>query len=85
MSIQALYTHLIEYKSRNHLIIQDILKAYSERRNILVLTQRTAHVKILFNELQKNIPDIFSLIGSQTKKHNRETLKIIEDQIQSFL
>ncbi len=71
-SIQELYSEIVSNDWRNRLITDDVFKSYSEGRNCLVLTERTAHVDVLAKMLQRSIPDVISLTGSASAKEKRE-------------
>ncbi len=71
-SIQELYSEIVSNDWRNRLITDDVIRSYSEGRNCLVLTERTAHVDVLAKMLQGNIPDVISLTGRASAKEKRE-------------
>lgn len=71
-SIQELYSEIVSNDWRNRLITDDVIKSYSEGRNCLVLTERTAHVEVLAKILQGSIPDVISLTGSASAKEKKE-------------
>ncbi len=77
--IQDCYSEIIVNEMRNQQIIEDVIKCYKNGRNCLVLTQRTAHVKLLTKELSKTIPDVITLVGGMGVKTTRETLQRISD------
>jgi type I site-specific restriction-modification system R (restriction) subunit len=62
---------------RNQLIVGDVVQCHKNGRNCLVLTERTAHVELLANELSKSIPDVISLTGGMGVKGTRETMSRI--------
>jgi len=70
-SIQELYSEIVSNDWRNRLITDDVIKSYSEGRNCLVLTERTAHVEVLAKMLQGSIPDVISLTGSASAKEKK--------------
>lgn len=70
-SIHELYSEIVSNDWRNRLITDDVIKSYSEGRNSLVLTERTAHVEVLAKMLQGSIPDVISLTGSASTKEKR--------------
>ncbi len=77
LSIQEVYSALIEDEIRNQLIIDDVLECYKKGRNSLVLTGRVAHVKLLSEILKKRIPDIIRLTGGMGIKKTTEALRKI--------
>jgi len=72
--IQDLYSQIIVDEMRNQQIIDDVVKCYEDGRNCVVLTQRTAHVKLLAKKLGERIPDVISLTGGMGAKTTREML-----------
>lgn len=75
--IQDLYAEIIDDEIRNQQIINDVIKSYENGRNCIVLTQRTAHVKLLAKGLSEKIPDVIPLTGGMGTKTTRETLEKI--------
>lgn len=53
---------------RNQHIAKDILAAYSEGRKVLVLTERTEHLKFLREAIENDIEHLFVLHGRLSKK-----------------
>ena len=47
LSIQELYAEITDNDFRNQQIVEDVLKNYSQGRNCVVLSLRTAHVELL--------------------------------------
>jgi superfamily II DNA or RNA helicase len=68
LSIQDLYTEIMDNAFRNQQIIDDVLKNYHQGRNCLVLSLRTAHVELLANKLKEEVPDVITLMGGMGKK-----------------
>jgi len=65
--IQALFKGLVHDQGRNKAIIADIISAYKSHKKILVLTERTEHVKILYELLQAEVVHCFALHGRMSK------------------
>ncbi len=72
-SINDVFAYVSENQIRNNLIVEDILKSIKTGRNILVLTERTAHVQTLYDMLEDEVKNIFILTGSLSAKKRRET------------
>ena len=72
ISIQALYTEIMDSDFRDRQIIDDVLKNYQQGRHCLVLTLRTAHVEQLAKKLKEHIPDIITLTGGMGRKESRK-------------
>ncbi len=77
LSIQEIYSELIEDEMRNQLIVDDVVRCYENGRNSLILTERTAHVKILIEKLSERIPDAIALVGGMGNKEAKITFKKI--------
>ena len=73
LTIQGIYSELIEDEIRNQLIIDDVTAAYEKGRNSLVLTGRVAHVDFLYKQLSKKIPDLIRLTGGMGNKKTSES------------
>lgn len=78
-SITGLYATIVDDEARNQQIVSDVVRSYNEGRNCLVLTERTAHVELLANELQKQIPDLHAITGGQGAKASRDALTLISE------
>jgi len=76
-TITDLYAGMVDDETRNQQIIADVSQCYEEGRNCIVLTERTAHVELLANELLKLIPEVISITGSRSAKETKEALALI--------
>lgn len=79
ISIHELYAGIIENEIRNQLIVDDVIKCHKSGRNCLVLTERTAHVDSLANELGKKISNVISLTSRMGIKKTRKTRRRISE------
>ncbi len=79
LTIQALYTEIMENDFRDQQIIEDVLKNHHQGRNCLVLTLRTAHVENLAGKLKEHIPDVISLTGKMGRKSTQKAFERIND------
>lgn len=79
LTIQALYTEIMENDFRDQQIIEDVLKNHHQGRNCLVLTLRTAHVENLAKKLNEHIPDVISLTGGMGRKSTQKAFERIDD------
>ena len=70
-------------KARNELIIEDIKTAIQHGRTPLVLTTRTAHVKVLAQMLLPFADNIIQLIGADSTKEKRFALQKLQSVSQS--
>jgi superfamily II DNA or RNA helicase len=72
-SINKVFAYVSENQIRNNLIVEDIITNIKTGRNILVLTERTAHVQKLYDMLKSEVNNIFILTGRLSAKKRRET------------
>ncbi len=79
VSIQQLYTEIVESDFRNQQIIDDVLNNYRQGRNCIVLSLRTAHVESLAKRLKEKATDVFALMGGMGRKATREIFQRIAD------
>lgn len=77
LSIADLYARIAGDETRNQQIIDDVAQCYTDGRNCIVLTERTAHVELLANELRKQIPEVISITGNRSAKEIRESMALI--------
>jgi superfamily II DNA or RNA helicase len=77
LTIQEIYSKLIEDQIRNELIIDDVVECHKNGRNSLVLTGRLAHVNSLSDSLKRKIPNVISLTGGMGTKKTAEVLQKI--------
>lgn len=79
LTIQDYYSEIVVNDMRNQLIIDDVVNSHQQGRNCLVLTERTAHVKLLAKKLSDKISDVISLTGGMGTKQTAEILKRISE------
>jgi len=72
ISIQALYTEIMDSDFRDRQIIDDVVKNYQQGRHCLVLTLRRDHVEQLAKKLKEDIPEIITLTGGMGRKESRK-------------
>jgi superfamily II DNA or RNA helicase len=77
LSIQALYTQIMDSDFRDQQIIDDVVKNFQQGRHCLVLTLRKAHVEQLAKKLKAHIPDIMTLTGGMGRKEFRRAFDLI--------
>ncbi|MGD8836317.1 MAG: DEAD/DEAH box helicase family protein [Desulfobacteraceae bacterium] len=77
LSIQELYSEIMDNDFRNQLIVEDVLRNYRQGRSSLVLTLRTAHVERLAKRIEENMPDVIALTGGMGRKSTREAFERI--------
>ena len=76
-TITDLYAAIVSDEPRNQQIIADVIQCYNEGRNCIILTERTAHVELLANELRRQITGVISITGNRSAKETRESLVLI--------
>jgi len=81
VSIQECYSEIVVNEMRNQLIVDDVLTCYEQGRSCLVLTERTAHVKLLAEKLGEKIPEVITLTGKMGVKEAGEIFKRISDTL----
>ncbi len=79
ISIQELYSKIVIDEFRNQLIADDVISAFQNGRNSLILTERTVHVAGLAKKLSESIPDVIALTGGMGAKEARELLTRISE------
>ncbi len=79
LTIQELYTEIMENDFRDQQIIADVLKNHHHGRNCLVLTLRTAHVENLEKKLNEHITNVISLTGGMGRKSTQKAFGQIKD------
>ncbi len=79
LTIQDFYSEIVVNEMRNQLIIDDVVNSHLQGRSCLVLTERTAHVKLLAKALSEKITDVVSLTGKMGTKETGEIFRRISD------
>lgn len=84
LSIQDIYSALIQDDERNNLVVTDVVQAIENKRFPLLLTERTDHLQLLLEKLQRLVPHVFVMKGGMGKKRRellaKEISAIPEDQ-----
>jgi superfamily II DNA or RNA helicase len=84
IGIQGIYTALVNDDARNNLIVADVVSAIEDRRFPLLLTERTDHLQLLLELLERNVPNVFVMKGGMGKKQRdavaSEISAVPEDQ-----
>ncbi|MDR0795484.1 MAG: DEAD/DEAH box helicase [Tannerella sp.] len=78
-AIQEIFRSLYTEEERNKLIIQDIIDAYREGRECLILSERLEHLDILHDFLKEHAPSLFVLKGGLGKKQLKAIMLAIEN------
>lgn len=69
--IHDFYSTLLRDKSRNKMILNDILMAVREGRSPVVLTERKEHLKILADRIKPHVQHVIILKGGMGKKQRK--------------
>jgi superfamily II DNA or RNA helicase len=72
VSIQDLYSLMVDDADRNQQIVGDVLRAVLAGRCPLVLSGRKEHLDVLSNLLHGKVPHLFTLRGGLGRKQRRE-------------
>jgi superfamily II DNA or RNA helicase len=80
VSIQQLYSEVVDNDARNQQIVDDVLYSYKRGRNCIILTLRTAHVELLAKKLREEVPTVEMLMGGMGSKTTREMFKRIQER-----
>lgn len=80
ISIQELYSLLVNDESRNETIIDDVLQAMEKGRSPILLTERKDHLEYFHERLKNFVRHIVILRGGRSAKERRE----IQERLQSI-
>lgn len=76
-TIQELYAALVDDKTRNELIVGDLLRVIQDGCSPLLLTARTEHLKYFETALAGEVENVFVLKGGMGKKQRRSIAEAI--------
>lgn len=82
LSIQDAYKEIIDNNDRNTLILSDIKDLITQKKNILILTDRIEHFDFLMRKVKEFTENLLSIHGQMTRKEKTEfqlKLETIED------
>lgn len=80
-AIAQYYDQIMLDDLRNHQIVEDVLHCAEESHSCLLLSERTQHVKLLAELLQKAGQSVHVLLGGQTNAQMRNQLLALKDAI----
>ena len=78
LTYQEVCAKLCADEMRNRQIINDVLAAYQNGRNCIVLTERTDHADMLYSAIDMKCNNSFLLSGKDKAKEKREKLEAIK-------
>lgn len=79
-----LISALLNNEERNEQIVQSIKKCYSQKRNILVLTDRIEHINVLKNKLS-GLDNVFVINGQLSKDDRNQFYRNVSKTTQGFI
>jgi superfamily II DNA or RNA helicase len=79
VTIQEYYSEIVVNEMRNQMIVEDVVNCHEQGRSCIVLTERTAHVKLLAEALRERISEVITLTGRMGAKETGELFKRIAD------
>ena len=77
-AIQDVFREIWSSNARNEMVLQDLMTAYREGRQILMLTERTEHIQWFYETMKENVPALFVLKGGFGKKQLKQIWSDIE-------
>ena len=78
LKYQDICAKLCADEARNRRIINDVIRAYQDGKNCIVLTERTEHAEVLFNSIEAKCSNVFLLSGKDKANEKREKLEAIK-------
>ena len=78
LGIQEVFKHIINDNIRNRHLVDDISAAFSEGRKILILTERTGHLKTLQELLKDADLSHIALYGRMSRKKRKDAIRRLE-------
>jgi superfamily II DNA or RNA helicase len=73
--IGEIYSEISTSQIRNKLIVDDVISCVKEGRNPIILTERTAHVELITEQLSKVLPNVIVLIGGMPARERKAALE----------
>lgn len=73
-TLNNIFAELISSKTRNKLIVDDVIKAVNDGRTPIILTERTEHAKLLTDAIERRGVKVFMLVGKESAKTKREKI-----------
>lgn len=78
LTITEIYSRIVESEIRNKIIIDDVIECVKEGRNPILLTERTAHVKVLSERLKKQLKEVITLTGAMSEREKKEEIEKLQ-------
>jgi superfamily II DNA or RNA helicase len=76
--ISQVYKHLVQCQERNQRIVNDIVAAVTDKRAVMVLTERKEHIELLSEMLTQAGLSVVELHGSISAKQRKERIALLE-------
>lgn len=77
--INKAYNLISNSLNRNEMIIDDVKKSLENNQNPVILTKFKEHAKYFYDELKKEIKNVFILYGDNTDKENIEVVRRMKE------
>lgn len=74
-SMGEIYSEISTSQIRNQLIIDDVISCVKEGRNPIILTERTAHVELIADQLSKILPNVIELTGGMSVRERKAAIE----------
>ncbi len=68
LSIQEIFKFLWQNEDRNSQIVKDIIEAVQDKKEILIISERTDHLDLLYSLLEPDVKNLYILKGRMGKK-----------------
>ncbi len=76
--ISQVYKHLVQCAERNQRIVNDIVAAVTDKRAVMVLTERKEHIELLSEMLTQAGLSVVELHGGISAKQRKERIAMLE-------
>lgn len=73
-SIGEIYSEISTSQIRNQLIIDDVISCVKEGRNPIILSERTAQVELIADQLSRKLPNVIKLVGKMPAQERKAAL-----------
>lgn len=73
------YSQMMQDDLRNHMILDDVFACVKERRNCLLLSERTEHVQLLASLLRNQVPVVHVLMGGKSTAETKRQLEALRN------
>ncbi len=86
LSYAELLNLLFKDEKRNAQIVNDVINEYNNNKNILILTERVEHIKIIYDMLKTHCEEnIYTISGSDKTKVKKEFYNKLNELIDKYI